>query len=132
MPSRKLVAKELGSLLQVMSHPDRILLVQLLSNGDALAVSKIAQQLDVSATRVSQHLSLLRAYKVVDERRDGRQRLYSLAKPDMPEWLLDGIDFVSDRIGQVTDGAGTEAKSMWQGARRDQPEQQPINQAAEQ
>lgn len=125
MPSRKLVAKELGSMLQVMSHPDRILLVQLLSNGDAFAVSHIAQKLDVSATRVSQHLSLLRAYKVVDERRDGRQRLYSLAKPTMPEWLLDGIEFVSDRIGQASGGATADAKSLWEGARDDQ--RQPID-----
>lgn len=121
MPSRKIVAKELGSLLQVMSHPDRILLVQLLSNGQAYSVSEIARHLDVSATRVSQHLSLLRAYKVVDERRDGRQRMYSLDKPTMPDWLIDGIEFVADRIGQVSEDAATEVRSLWVGQRNEEP-----------
>ncbi|MEM8984391.1 MAG: metalloregulator ArsR/SmtB family transcription factor [Pseudomonadota bacterium] len=113
MPSRALVAKELGALLKMLSHPDRILVVHLLANGGALSVTEIGNQLDLPATRISQHLALLRAFRIVAETSEGRQRIYSLAMPTVPTWLLDGIEFIAGRVGPVTSDTAAEARQLW-------------------
>ena len=124
MPSRKVVAKELGALLKVMSHPDRILLVHALSSRAPYSVNQLARLVGITSTRVSQHLALLRAFRVVEERSEGRRRIYRLAQIDMPDWLLDGIDFVADRIGEVNSDATDEARRLWR-------EQQQLDQTPE-
>ncbi|MEL7022936.1 MAG: metalloregulator ArsR/SmtB family transcription factor [Pseudomonadota bacterium] len=113
MPSRKVVAKELGALLKVMSHPDRILLVHALSSRAPYSVSQLAKLVGITSTRVSQHLALLRAFRVVEERSEGRRRIYRLALVNMPDWLLEGIDFVAARIGEVNSDATEEARQLW-------------------
>ncbi|MEL6216435.1 MAG: metalloregulator ArsR/SmtB family transcription factor [Pseudomonadota bacterium] len=113
MPSRKVVARELGALLKVMSHPDRILLVHALSSREPYSVNQLAKIVGITATRVSQHLSLLRAFRVVEERSEGRRRIYRLALVNMPDWLLEGVDFVADRIGEVNSDATEEARRLW-------------------
>ncbi|MEN7343155.1 MAG: metalloregulator ArsR/SmtB family transcription factor, partial [Pseudomonadota bacterium] len=72
MPSRKIVAKELASLLKVLAHPDRILLVGRIADGETYSVNQLASAIGLSVPRVSQHLSLLRAFRIVEEQRDGR------------------------------------------------------------
>ncbi|MEM1263793.1 MAG: metalloregulator ArsR/SmtB family transcription factor [Pseudomonadota bacterium] len=114
MPSRTIVAKELGALLKMLSHPDRILLVHLLANGQSFAVTEMAELLELPATRISQHLALLRAFRIVEETSEGRQRIYSLAMPSMPLWLLDGIEFVAGRVGPVTSDTADQARELWQ------------------
>lgn len=113
MPSRRIVAKELGALLKILSHPDRILLIHLLANGERRSVTDIATALELPATRVSQHLGLMRAYRIVDEYSEGRLRIYSLATPNLPDWLLDGVEFVAGRVGDVSSRTASEAKVLW-------------------
>ena len=112
--SRAVVAKEMGALLKMLSHPDRIQLVHLLANGESYAVTEIATRLGLPTTRVSQHLALLRAYRIVDETSEGRMRIYSLATPTLPEWLLDGIAFITGRVGDVTSDTADEARRLWE------------------
>lgn len=50
--------------------------------------------LEVSHSRVSQHLSVLRSHRVVVERREGRHVFYRLLDPRLAQWLLDGIEFL--------------------------------------
>jgi DNA-binding transcriptional ArsR family regulator len=44
---------------------------------------------------VSQLLSVLRAHRLVAERRQGRHVFYHLPQPKLARWLLDGIDFLA-------------------------------------
>ena len=112
--SRSVVAKELGALLKMLSHPDRIQLIHLLANGETYSVTQIGKMLQLPTTRVSQHLALLRAFRVVDEVSEGRHRIYSLAAPTMPEWLLDGIEFIAGRVGNVTSDTAEDARRLWE------------------
>ena len=113
MPNRRIVAKELGALLKVLSNPDRILIVHSLAVNGPSGVGEMAKRLNLPATRVSQHLMLLRAFRVVTETSKGRRRIYSLALDDLPEWLLGGVDFVADRVGEVTAEQAEDAKRLW-------------------
>ena len=113
MPTRRMVAKELASLLKVLSNPDRILIVQSLAVGGDSSVNDLAERLSLPSSRVSQHLSLLRAFRLVAESSEGRKRIYSLSVEDLPDWLLTGVDFVADRVGQVSAEQASEAKRLW-------------------
>lgn len=113
MPSRRLVAKHLGELMRVLSHPDRIQIVQLLAAVGEHSVASIAEDLDLPATRVSQHLATLKAHRLVDERSDGRRRIYTLTVKKIAPWLVDGVDFVVDRFEEVTPEQGEDAKKLW-------------------
>lgn len=113
MPTRRIVAKELGALLKVLSNPDRILIVHALAVSGECSVTEIADRLNLPASRISQHLSLLRAFRLVTENSEGRQRIYSLAVENLPEWLMEGVDFVADRIGEVSARQAEEAKRLW-------------------
>ena len=106
MPNRRIVAKELGALLKVLSNPDRILIIHSLAVNGASGVGEMAKRLQLPPTRVSQHLMLLRAFRVVRETSEGRRRIYSL------EWLLGGVDFVADRVGEVTTEQADDAKRL--------------------
>ena len=113
MPTRRLVAKELGALLKVLSNPDRILIIHALATAGSSSVNEIAQRLHVAPSRVSQHLSLMRAYKLVVESSEGRRRIYSLGIEELPHWLLEGVDFVADRVGDVSQDQAEDAKRLW-------------------
>ena len=96
MPSRSLLARELAALLKVIAHADRVRIIEELRPA-ALEVSALSERLALPATRVSQHLALLKAHRLVEERREGRYHHYSLAEPALAEWLLDGARFLEQR-----------------------------------
>jgi DNA-binding transcriptional ArsR family regulator len=116
MPNRRIVAKELAGLLKVLAHPDRILIVQLLASRGEHSVNSIAEQLHLPQTRVSQHLGVLRGKRIVEEKRDGRLRLYNLPSTHMAWWLVEGVDFVAGNIGEVTDEQIEDARKLWVGS----------------
>lgn len=99
MPTRKLIARELSDVMKVLAHPDRIRLIEELRAGE-VDVNALHERLDLPSTRVSQHLAILRAHRLVAERRDGRRHLYSLAHPRLPAWILEGADFIEARANQ--------------------------------
>jgi len=113
MPNRRLVAKQLAELLKVLAHPDRIQIVQLLAARGEHGVASIADTLGLPATRISQHLAVLRAHRLVDERSAGRQRIYHLAARDLAPWLVGGVDFVVGRFGEISQAQGDDAKHLW-------------------
>ncbi len=114
MPSRAVLARELSALLKVIAHPDRIRIIEELKTG-ALEVSALSDRLTVPATRVSQHLALLKAHRLVEERREGRFHHYSLAEADIAEWLLDGVRFLESRRASdiAAQKAIGDAKQLW-------------------
>lgn len=96
MPSRLIVSRELADLLKLLAHADRLRLVEELRQGEK-DVTGLAAALDLPATRVSQHLALLRAQRLVEERRDGRSHFYRLAHPYLADWILEALPFVDIR-----------------------------------
>jgi DNA-binding transcriptional ArsR family regulator len=83
----------MATLLGVLSHPDRIRIVEEL-RGAELDVAALQKILGVSHSRTSQHLSILRSHRIVGERRDGRHVHYRLTQPEMAKWLFDGLAFL--------------------------------------
>lgn len=93
LPGVDHAAGDLSDVVKVIAHPDRIRLIAALRR-DEVDVQSLADALDLPATRVSQHLSVLRAHRIVDRRSDGRHRHYRLAEPAIAQWILDGLRFV--------------------------------------
>jgi DNA-binding transcriptional ArsR family regulator len=115
MPHRHLVAKELGQLFSVFSHPDRIRIVEELRDGER-DVNALQASLDVPHSRVSQNLAILRAHRLVAERREGRHVFYRLVTPDMARWVLEGLRFIEADLDQVARrrSAIEEVRQLWQ------------------
>ena len=113
MPSRVIVAKELADLFKVIAHPDRIRIVEELRDGE-LGVNELAEKLELSPSRVSQHLSVMRPHRIVEERRDGRKHFYHLTQPEMAEWIIDGLDFIEGRMTGFSPKDLKKAKSLWE------------------
>ncbi|MBY0507622.1 MAG: metalloregulator ArsR/SmtB family transcription factor [Bryobacteraceae bacterium] len=114
MPSRVLVSKEMADLMGVLAHPHRIRIVQELSDRE-LDVNSLQAVLEVSHSRVSQHLSVLRSHRVVVERREGRYVFYRLVQPRIAQWLREGFEFLAAEIqmdGQIRE-AVAKSKPLW-------------------
>ena len=112
MPSRVLVAKELAEIFKVVAHPDRIRLIEELRAGE-MDVNGLAETLGLPGTRVSQHLSLLRLHRMVEERRDGRHHYYSLVLPEFAGWIVEGLEFVEGRMTGVSESDIKSARELW-------------------
>jgi DNA-binding transcriptional ArsR family regulator len=93
MPEREIVTRELAALLGALSHPHRIRIVEELRDGER-DVQTLQGALGISQAGVSQHLSVLRARRLVAERREGRRVFYRLAQPEIAAWLIVGLRFV--------------------------------------
>ena len=82
-------ASSTGATFQALADPTRRAVLDLLRRG-ALPAGQIAREFPVSRPAISKHLRLLRRARLVEERREGRHRLYRLnAEPlrGVEEWL---------------------------------------------
>lgn len=95
MPYRAIVAKELAEMLGVLSHPHRIRIIEELRDGER-DVKSIQAALGITHSGVSQHLMILRAHRLVSERRHGRQVCYRLRQPELATWLTEATYFLED------------------------------------
>ncbi len=93
MPHRLLVTKELAAFLGVLAHPHRIRIIEELRDGEC-DVKSLQDTLGISHSGVSQHLMVLRAHRMVAERRQGRHVFYRLRHTGMASWLLDATEFL--------------------------------------
>lgn len=93
MPHRVLVTKELAELFGALSHPHRIRIIEELRDGEH-DVNSLQEALGISHSGVSQHLMVLRANRLVSERREGRRVFYQLRQPDLAAWLLGATRFL--------------------------------------
>jgi DNA-binding transcriptional ArsR family regulator len=112
MPSRLIVSRELADLFRLLAHADRLRIIGELRQGER-DVTGIAAALDLPATRVSQHLALLRAHRLVEDRRDGRNHVYRLARPYLADWVLDALPFVDIRLRLEEAGHIDTARALW-------------------
>lgn len=112
MPERKVVAKEMAEIFKVVAHPDRIRIIEELGSSEK-DVNTLQTDLDLPGPRVSQHLALLRAHRIVEERRDGRRHFYSLNQPEFAVWIMQGLDFVEGRLSAVSKSTIRSAREQW-------------------
>jgi len=87
------VTRGLADLLAALGHPHRIRIIQELRDGES-DVKSLQDSLGISHSGVSQHLMVLRAHRVVSERRQGRHVFYRLRRPEMASWLLEATEFL--------------------------------------
>ena len=87
------MSKELADFLGVLSHPHRIRIIEELRDGEH-DVNSLQEALGISHSGVSQHLMLLRANRLVSERREGRRVFYQLRQPEIAGWLLEATRFL--------------------------------------
>ncbi len=73
-------------LLKVIAHPVRIKILEELTKG-VKCVSDLEEFLEISQPNISQHLSLLRNFQIIDYFIDGRLRCYFLVDPIIPDLL---------------------------------------------
>ncbi len=112
MPSRLLVARELGEIFKVLAHPDRIRLIEDLRQGEK-DVNTLSETLELPSPRVSQHLSLLKLHRIVAERREGRHHFYHLVQPEFAAWIVEGLEFVEGRMTGVSESEINIARELW-------------------
>ena len=93
MPHRVLVTKELAEFLGAISHPHRIRIIEELRAGER-DVNSLQEALGISHSGVSQHLMVMRANRLVSERRQGRRVFYQLRQPEIASWLLEATRFL--------------------------------------
>ncbi|MEC5319404.1 metalloregulator ArsR/SmtB family transcription factor [Brenneria populi subsp. brevivirga] len=73
-------ASETAAVLRSLSHPDRLMLLCQLSQGEH-SVGELEALLDIQQPNLSQHLGVLRAERLVDTRRDGKRIFYTVKDP---------------------------------------------------
>lgn len=115
MPYRLLVAKELTGLLKAIAHPARIRIVEELHDGER-DVNSLQAVLQSSHSGVSQHLMVLRAHRMVVERREGRHIFYSLRRPELADWLVEAMNLLPETTEDVKQlqTAIRKARTAWQ------------------
>ncbi len=79
MPARKLdpaamhrAADSACSLMKVLAHPDRLMLLCQLAHRGEMSVGELEEELDIHQPMLSQQLTVLREEKLVDTRREGK------------------------------------------------------------
>ncbi len=114
MPSRKVVAKELSELLKSLAHPHRLQIIEEIGARE-LDVNGLQEILGINHSNVSQHLAILRAHRVVIERREGRSVFYRLRHPGMAAWLLESLNFLTEDSARVEEmrQAFDHARAVW-------------------
>lgn len=114
MPFRSLVTKKLAGLFGVLSHSLRIRIVEELHGGEK-DFNSLAEILQISQSGVSQHLSLLRAYRLIVERKQGRNVFYRLRHEDLASWAPDGVKFAGPQQDDVREfrSAVKKARALW-------------------
>lgn len=88
---------ELLSLFKALSDETRLRVVKLLENGE-LCVCHLVAAVDMSQSKVSFHLKVLKEAGLVKDRREGKWMYYRLNESDLFKRLL--FLSVADRVGE--------------------------------
>src|ERR1700730_2075715 len=93
----------LKRVFRAAADPTRRQILRLLANGESSA-GNVAASFRVSRPAVSRHLRVLRNAQLVTERRDGRERVYSLdawAFSEIDHWLHEYRHFWRDSLARL-------------------------------
>lgn len=88
-----------ANLFKALAHPVRVRTLELLVDADGpCLVSDLLTALDIEASLLSQHLSVLRRHHVVSSTRVGNTVTYELAHPQVADLLGVARSFLVDRL----------------------------------
>lgn len=88
---RKEIYELHARLCKALADPKRLLIINALRDGPK-SVSELTEELDLSQSNVSQHLSVLRERGVVTPAREGTSVFYSLGDPR----VVDALDLLRE------------------------------------
>ncbi|WGY45125.1 metalloregulator ArsR/SmtB family transcription factor [Vibrio sp. ABG19] len=71
-------ASEVSELLRIMAHPERLMVLCQLTQGE-IGVGQLQKNSSLSQSAFSQHLTLLRTHQLIKARKESQQVFYSLA-----------------------------------------------------
>lgn len=120
--------RDLIALFRALSDRTRIRIVKLLEEGE-LCVCHLMEVLEMSQSRISRHVGILKSAGLVNDRREGRWVYYSLSQealnPYVPElirclrgWLNEEASVASDRrrlveqLRRMKRGAALEERAL--------------------
>ncbi|MCS6890583.1 MAG: metalloregulator ArsR/SmtB family transcription factor [Rhodovarius sp.] len=86
---------ELAEMFRLMSDPTRLKIILACVDAPA-AVGEMAERLSISGSLVSHHLRLLRAARLLQAERRGRQVFYVVGDPHIRSMLSDMVDHVAE------------------------------------
>ena len=78
-------ASEAAALLRAVGNERRLLVLCLLIEHGELAVGQLLEQVDLSPSALSQHLTRMRAEGLIDYRRQAQTLYYRIANPAVAE-----------------------------------------------
>ncbi|MHA2788396.1 ArsR/SmtB family transcription factor [Corynebacterium sp. S7] len=76
-----------AGLFKALSHPIRIRILELLSDGEEHSVAELQAAMELEASHLSQHLAVIRRYQLVVSERRGSHVFYQIAYPQVSEFL---------------------------------------------
>lgn len=77
---------EASELLRVMAHPERLLVLCQLTQGE-MGVGELQAQSTLSQSAFSQHLTVLRKHRLIAARKSSQQVFYSLSDPRVEQLI---------------------------------------------
>src|SRR5918997_5434549 len=95
--------------LRALAEPRRREILRLVWNQE-LPAGAIAERFAVTRPAISQHLTVLKAAGLIDERRDGTRRLYRARQERLRQVLLFLQAFWDERLATLKDAAEAEAR----------------------
>ncbi len=72
-------ASEASQMLKALSHPDRLMLLCQLADGEERSVSELEALADLHQPSLSQQIGVLRREGLIEGRRDGKHMFYRVA-----------------------------------------------------
>lgn len=94
--------KSASDFFGILSNSDRVRILALLIQFEELDGNEIHLKLDISQSRVSQHLKLLKLNDLVTERREGKHVFYSLKDERIANVLESTFQFQMMRLQDKT------------------------------
>jgi DNA-binding transcriptional ArsR family regulator len=89
-------ASRIAEVFKVLSDPTRVYVIQVLIREGELCVQDLAEQVEMSQSSVSHHLRLLRHFRLVRARREGRKIVYSPDDAHVERMLRLCLDHLRD------------------------------------
>lgn len=96
---------ELAEMFRLMSDPTRLRII-LACLDQAASVGEMAERLGISPSLVSHHLRLLRAARLLQAERRGRQVFYAVGDEHIRSMLTDMVDHVAEGEAEAETGPG--------------------------
>jgi DNA-binding transcriptional ArsR family regulator len=104
------VNKRMDAVLRALAEPRRRDILALVAQ-DELSAGEIASHFSVTRPAISQHLGVLKAARLVAERRDGTRRLYAARPEGLSELRSFFEEFWDKRLGRLKQAAEADERS---------------------